>query len=291
MSFAVHGWPDAALVGAGPTRGSGGVGIVTAVEIGKLVRLVRVRVVLLLCLLSPFAMAAVIRVQSSVPADTLFGQWLHESGFALPMVILGFVGQWGLPLLASIVCGDIFSSEDHLGTWKTVLTRSCTRGQVYVGKVLAGLGFTVLSLVLLASASLVAGLLLGTDPVVGLTGQLVPAGQAVPLVLASWASQLPPLLGFASLAVLLSVATRNSPVGMGGPLLVGLAMQLLTLVSLPTRVRDLMLSTPFAAWHGFWVQDRFYGPLWTGLLTSAVWFLVCGAASWLVFHRRSIAVS
>ena len=38
-----------------------------------------------------------------------------------------------------MVAGDIFSSEDHFGTWKTILTRSCSRGQLFAGKFLAAL--------------------------------------------------------------------------------------------------------------------------------------------------------
>jgi hypothetical protein len=85
--------------------------------------------VALLCLVVPFLVAAAFEVQRAVPQDTLFGPCVHTSGFALPLVILGFSGQWAMPLLTAMVSGDIFSSEDHFGTWKTVLTRSRSRGQ------------------------------------------------------------------------------------------------------------------------------------------------------------------
>ena len=50
-------------------------------------------------LVGPFLAVAVLNVQSATPGDTPFGQWVHTSGFALPMVILGFGGQWLLPVL------------------------------------------------------------------------------------------------------------------------------------------------------------------------------------------------
>ena len=62
---------------------------------------------------------------------------MHSSGFAVSLVILGFAGQWGFPVIAGVVAGDILSSEDRYGTWKTVLTRSRTRGDLFAGKVLA----------------------------------------------------------------------------------------------------------------------------------------------------------
>lgn len=265
-----------------------GAALVWRVELDKLVRLPRVQAVAAACLLAPFVAAVAVRAQSSLPQDTLFGQWLHESGWALPLVVLGFAGQWVLPLLTCVVAGDVFASEDQLGTWKTVLTRSRTRGEIFSGKVLAAVTWTVSVLVLLGAASLAAGLLLGRQPLVGLGGQLVPPGRAAELVALSWALQLPPVLGFCLLAVLVSIATRTVVLGVGVPVLLGLLMQLLGLLSLPPRLRDALLSTPFSAWHGLWAQAPFAGPIRRGLLTSALWCLVSGVAAWVLFRRRTV---
>ncbi len=276
-----------APAGAPPGRTAGGVVVVWRVELGKLVHLQRVRLALAACLLAPFGAALALGAQSSLPTDTLFGQWLHESGLALPVVVLGFTGQWVLPLLASLVAGDIFASEDQFGTWKLVLTRGQSRGALFTGKVLAALSWSAVVLAALAMSSLAAGLLAGREPVVGLGGQLVPAGHATVLVLASWTSELPPLVGFTLLAVLLSVVTRSGVVGTGGPVLIGLLMQLLMLLSLPFGLHDALLTTPFSAWHGLWAEPSFRGALLRGVLTSAVWSALCLGAAWVVFrHRR-----
>jgi ABC-2 type transport system permease protein len=189
------------------------------------------------------------------------------------------------------VAGDIFSSEDHFGTWKTVLTRSRSRAELFAGKVAAAVTFAVVAMAVLTVTDLLAGLLAGTQPVVGLGGQLVPAGHAATLVIASWLSELPPVLGFTAVAVLLSVASRNSVVGIGGPVLLALVFQVVTLTNLPEWGQAALLSTPFMAWHGFWAQPAFYGPFREGLITSAAWFIGCGGASWLIFRRRTIGVA
>ena len=297
MTLAVDRWPvpeaaPAPIAPSGQDRRrtaprSGGVGSVWVLETAKLARQLRVRMATAVCLIAPFLLVLAVRVQDSTPSDTLFGQWLHQSGFALPMVMVAFMGQWVLPLLASVVAGDIFSAEDHYGTWKTVLTRSRTRGQIFAGKVLAAAAYVIFELVLLAAGSLLAGLLLGARPVVGLSGQLVPAGRAATLVLTAWATQLPPLLGFCALALLLSIVTRSSPVGIGVPLILGLVMQLASMLNLPGLLAGALLSTPFGAWHGLWVQHPFYGPLREGLLTSAAWTVICGVSAWFLFARRS----
>jgi ABC-2 type transport system permease protein len=79
----------------------------------------------------------VLKVQSGTPSDALFGAWVHSSGFAISLVILGFAGTWGVPVIAGLLGGDLFASEDRHGTWKTILTRSCRRADLYVAKLLA----------------------------------------------------------------------------------------------------------------------------------------------------------
>ncbi|MGO9083389.1 MAG: ABC transporter permease [Streptosporangiaceae bacterium] len=287
MTLAADGWPAFAEPAAVAGR-RGGTLVVWRTEMAKLSGLLRVRLIALLCLTIPFLAVAGLNLQSSTPGDTPFGQWVHTSGFAIPMVVLGFGGQWVLPVLAAVVAGDIFSAEDHFGTWKTILTRSRSRGQLFAGKFLAALTFGTAAMVLLTVTGLLAGLLAGTQPVVGLGGQLVPAGHAAELVIASWASELPPVLAWTALAVLLSVVSRSSVVGIGGPVLIALLLQIVTLVNLPAWGQAALLSTPFMAWHGFWVQPAFYGPFREGLITCAAWFAACGALSWLVFRRRTI---
>lgn len=281
----------AAVAPAGTTRRRPGFLVVCRWEVAKLAGQLRVRAMALLCLTVPFLVMAAFKLEGAVPEDTLFGQWVHVSGLAQPLVVLGFSGQWALPLITAIVSGDILSSEDHLGTWKAILTRSRSRNEVFAGKVLAAVLYTILMLVLLAASSLIAGILAGGSPLVGLSGQLVPSGHAEVLIVTSWLTQLAPALAFAALAILLSVASRNSVIGVGGPVVVGLVLQLLALANMPEAVRAMLPSTPFVAWHGLWLQSPFYGPLREGLLTSLAWFVVCIEVAWVAFRFRSVEVS
>jgi ABC-2 type transport system permease protein len=101
---------------------------------------------------------------------------------------------------------------------------------------------------------------------------------------------LPATLGFTALGLLLSVASRSGPVGIGGPLVLGLLMQLCSLSGAADPIRGVLLTVPFNAWHGFLVAHPFYGPFQEGLVTSAAYFLACLAAAYLVFRRRDIVV-
>ena len=268
--------------GGSATRPRSGTRTVWRLELGKLRGQWRVRAIAVTCLVGPFVIVAGLNVQSATPGDTAFGQWVHTSGFAIPMVILGFGGQWLLPVGAAVVAGDIFSSEDHFGTWKTILTRSRSRGELFAGKFLAAMTFAAAAMVLLIITDLVAGVLAGTQPVVGLGGQLRPAGPAAGLVLVSWLSVIPPVLGFTALAIFTSVASRNSVIGIGVPVVLTLLFQVVTLVALPRGQR----CSARPSWRGTTSMTTGTPPASPyGLLTCAAWFTICSGAAWLVFRR------
>src|SRR4051794_26904923 len=156
-------------------------------EASKLRAQLRSRVTLLLCLLAPILIVAITNAQQRPPKDSLFGRHIHESGFAVALLVLGYAGQWVLPLLTAAVAGDIFASEDQQGTWKTVLTRSTSRGQLFWAKTLVAVTFAVGVLVVLAVSTIVSSLLIvGHQTVTGLSGQPISAGTAVGLVSLSW---------------------------------------------------------------------------------------------------------
>jgi ABC-2 type transport system permease protein len=258
-------------------------------ELEKLTAQWRVRAALGLAFVAPWLFVAALRAQDAVPADTLFGRWVHVTGFATPLVVLVFTTQYALPLVVSLVAGDIFAAEDRYGTWKTLLTRSTGRAAVFTGKALAAGTYTVVLVALLGLSSLAAGVVvLGHDPLVSLSGTLIGGGTATGLVLAAWASVLPAALGFAALAMLCSVATRNGPAGIIIPTLVGLLMQLTSYVNGVDPLRHLVLTANFESWYGLLTADRYYRPLVTSSLVSAAYLVVCLGAGYLLLRRRDI---
>ena len=279
----------------GRTRGVGrivtvhGVRAVVSVECSKLAAQIKAHVVLAACGLGPFVFAAVIRLQSSLPEDTLFGRSVRQSGFAVPLVILGFAALWALPVLTSVVGGDLFSAEDRYGTWTTLLTRSRSRRELFVGKTLTALGFSVLAIIVLASSSIAAGtLVVGADPIVDLSGMLLAPTEALGRVALAWASVLPPACAFTGLAILVSVVSRSSVAGVGLPVAVAMAMQLCTLVDGPEAVRRLLVTSAFGAWHGLWTEPHFYTPLVHGTIISTLYFVVCTVMAYCVMQLRDI---
>ena len=260
------------------------------IERRKLSSQLAIRLLALICVLAPFVFSAILKVQSGSPTDTLYGIWVHSSGFAASLVMLSFAGAWGFPLIAGIVAGDMFSAEDRYGTWKLVLTRSCTRWDLFVGKVLAAFAFSAALVALTAVASVVAGVLfVGPHSLVSLNGAVFSAGRLLGLVLASWTLCVFPTLALASLGVLFSIATRNGIIGVIAPPLAALAMQLLVLVGSGVWMHMLLVGSAFGTWHALFTDHPYFGPLLIGILVSIVWTVVALSVAWRLLSRRDFA--
>ena len=53
------------------------------------------RLLVFVCALGPLAFGLTLNAQTAVPADTLFGVWVHESGYAVSLVVLDSPAIWG----------------------------------------------------------------------------------------------------------------------------------------------------------------------------------------------------
>ena len=100
--------------------------------------------------LVPLVFVVALACATAQPNDVAFGRYVHESGLAIPLVLLLFGSNWLFPLITALVAGDIVASEDHNGTLKTILTRSLDRGQIFTGKALAATTYAITALLVSA---------------------------------------------------------------------------------------------------------------------------------------------
>ncbi len=256
-------------------------------ELTKLLTQWRLRVVLLVCLVAPGAFVAVASAQSSFPTDTVFGRWMHASGWAGSLVVLAFACSWGLPLLTSLVAGDAFAAEDRLGTWRHLLVAVRSPRTIFLAKALASVTVVVLMVTALCLSSVAGGLLaVGGHPLVGLDGHTLAAGDAAGSVLLAWLCVLAPTLAFAAVGLLGSVVLGRSPMGLLVPAVLALAMDLALMLPVPVAVRLSLPSNGFLAWRGLFTEPAQTGALWAGILVSLVWAAVATALAYLLFLRR-----
>lgn len=260
------------------------------VELRKLFAQTRVRAVLVFLAIAPWVYIGLILHQDRLPLETLYGRYLKDTGYATPLAILVYASQWLLPLIAALMAGDVFSSEDQSGTLKTILTRSVDRTAVFWGKLAAAFTATTAAVVTVAVSATLAGVItVGSDPLVDVGGTVRPASTALGLVAASWASVLPAALGFAAIAIMVSVLTRSSVLGVIVPVVLGLCMQLYTFLNAWDTVRHVLLGFTMSAWRGLLDSPSYAAPLARGLVVAAVYLIVATTIAFVAFRRRDVA--
>src|SRR2546423_517176 len=131
-------------------------------------------------------------------AENIFASQVTHSGLATPVLMLLFLSVFMLPLIASLVAGDIVAAEDGNGTLKTILTRSVDRGQLFAAKAFAAMTYATIAVFASAAVATAAGVASwGFNSVTTYSGTVVSASEGLLLVFASNACYLIPLLAVA----------------------------------------------------------------------------------------------
>ncbi len=256
-------------------------------ELVKLLSQWRVRILLLVCWLFPAVFVGVISRQSFLPSDTVFGRWMNATGWSGALVVLAFACSWALPLLTSLIAGDVFAVEDRLGTWRHLLVAVRSPRRIFVAKVLASLSVILLLVIGLATSGMIGGLVsVGNRPLVGLDGHMFSGLEVLGRYLLAWLCVLAPTLAFSAVGILGSVALGRSPIGLLLPALLAVALAVVQMLPLPVAVRLALPSQAFIAWRGLFNEPAQTGPLVVGIVVALAWAVVATAAAYLIFRRR-----
>jgi ABC-2 type transport system permease protein len=259
-------------------------------EIAKLLAQKRTYLGIVSAALVPVIFVAVLVLQTGGPNDVPLGRYIRDTGLAVPFVVLFFMSIWGLPLITALVAGDIVASESHNGTLKTILTRSRQRGEVFTGKVLASVSYTLAIVFAMGVVGLVAGgIAWGFHPLTSLSGTKVSTGHGLGLLAASLAIYAFPLVGIAAFGLMLSTITRNSAASVVGTLMWALLMQLLGVLPGTESFRPYLLGTQFDAWHGFLRTPADWVPVVRALWVCALYIALPLFVAYTVFLRRDVA--
>jgi ABC-2 type transport system permease protein len=267
-----------------------GVATVYRWELRKLLKQKRTYLGWGIAIAMPILFVVALQLRSGTPEEVPFGRYVRDSGLAIPLVLLVFGSVWLFPLITSLVAGDIFASEDHNGTLKTILTRSLDRGQIFLGKAFAAITYALSALLLMAVVAIVAGSIVsGFNSVVGLSGEVVKPGRALLLIGASLLIYFLPLLAIACIGLLLSTVTRNSAGAVVGTLMIALILQLLGILPGLDSLRPYLLPTQFDAWQGLLRTPIDWAPTLRALWVCALYGVPALFAAYLVFLRRDVA--
>ncbi len=237
-----------------------------------------------------FVVAVHFRHHRDNGGDFAFASYLTKSGLVFPLVILLFGAVWLFPLITALVAGDIFASEDHNGTLKTVLTRSLERWQIFVGKGLTALTYAIVAIALAGTVAVIAGSIeSGFNSVQTLSGTIVSASKGLELVYLSLLVYLIPIATVVCIGLLLSTVTRNSAAAVVGTLMISLLFQLIGVLPGLGALQPYLLSTQFNAWQGLLRQPIDWSPIVRAAWVCAMYAVPALGTAFLVFLRRDVA--
>jgi ABC-2 type transport system permease protein len=222
--------------------------------------------------------------------DFAFSSYLTRTGLAVPLVILLFGAVWMFPLITALVAGDIFASEDHNGTLKTIFTRSLERSQIFTGKALAAATYAIVAIFLSGTVAVIAGSIQsGFNSLQSLSGSIVSAPKGLELVYVSLLVYLIPIAAIVCIGLLLSTITRNSAAAVVGTLMVSLLIQLVGILPGLTGLQPYLLSTQFNAWQGLLRTPIDWAPVVRAAWVCALYGVPALMAAMVVFVRRDVA--
>jgi ABC-2 type transport system permease protein len=229
-------------------------------------------------------------LQKGGPEDVAFGRYIHDSGLAIPLVLLLFGAIWMYPLITALVAGDIFASEDHNDTLKTILTRSLERQQIFAGKALAAATYALSAILLSGVVAIVAGCIeSGFNPLTSLSGTTVSAPTALGLVFASLGIYLLPIMAIVCIGLMLSTWTRNSAGAVVGTLMFSLLIQLIGILPGLSGTKPYLLSEQFNAWQGLLRTPIDWDPIVRSVWVCSLYGIPALFIAFLVFLRRDVA--
>src|ERR671936_196067 len=204
----------------------------------------------------PIIFAVALATQSGQPNDVAFGRYLHDTGLAIPLVLLLFGSVWMFPLITALVAAS----------------------------------YAVVAIAIMGAVAVVAGVLVsGFNPIITLTGTKVSASRGLGLVWASLLVYLIPILSIACIGLLFSTLFRNSGAAVVSTLMFSLLVQLIAILPGLGALQPYLLSTQFEAWQGFLRVPVDWAPILRALWVCSLYAVPALATALIVFLRRDVA--
>ena len=134
------------------------------------------------------------------------------------------------------------------------------------------------------------GLAFGLHAPLLLSGQTVSVGHGLWLTLLSYLYVFVAVVCVLSLALLFATFTNSSLTAAIAALVVVIVMGILGAFSYFDFLKPYLFTSHIDAWQGLFSQPIDWHPIWTGLLTFAIYIAALMAAAWYLFRRKDILV-
>ena len=238
----------------------------------------------------PLILLVALQVGDGGPPDSVpFARAVTTNGFAIPLFSLAFATFFLLPLLASLVAGDVISGEVASGTLKTVLTRSVTRARFFWAKIGTAALYTLALMLAQAIAGTVAGVVvLGTDPLPTLSGTQVGPSRALLLIAGAFLIATVSVFAVACFAILLSALTHNTVAAIGGTIILIVVLQVMASFASLSFLRPYLVTEQANSWFGLLRDPIDWWPIARAGLVAFCWAAPCLLIACASFLRRDV---
>ena len=199
-----------------------------------------------------------------------------------------------IPLMVSLVTGDLISGEAAMGTIRLMLSKPYSRTQIIFAKYIAGLIYTLLLLIWIAILSLGLGLLLfgGGDLIVLKSDSLVflQGDDVLWRFFGAFGIAFISLILVATFSFMCSIFTENSI----GPIIITMSVIILfTIVGtieLPLFdiIRPFLFTTHMISWRLLFDQPVDYSKIWTSISIMVLHIVVFYGVIQYSFNKKDI---
>jgi len=235
-----------------------------------------------------FVLALSLKKNAGIPPDIPLAKQVTQTAVVLPLALLSFATFFGAPVIASLVAGDIVSSEDANNTLKMILTRSTTRSTIYWAKVLAAGTYGIALMAVLFATSIVGSLIAwGLHGATLFGGRQIGGSHALALYVLAYLTYLLPLAVLIGVAVFLSTVTRNSAAAIVGTVIFSLAFQGIAVLPGLGRAKAWLFPKQFEAWESLFGYQG--DSIARAALMCGIYAVIPLVAGWIVFARRDVA--
>jgi ABC-2 type transport system permease protein len=211
--------------------------------------------------------------------------------------LIGFVTLQSLyvhiPLLISLVTGDLLAGEATAGTYRLLLVRPISRLQVVTSKFIAGLIYTNLLILWMAVLSLGLSILLfgeGELLIVGEKITILASNDVVWRFLYSYSYAALSMTAVASLAFLFSALVENAIGPIASTMAIIIVFTIISTLNAPfiVAIKPLLITTHLAGWKSLFEQPVAINKLITSAGILVAYCVVFFTAAAVVFRRKDI---
>jgi len=199
-----------------------------------------------------------------------------------------------VPLLITLVAGDVLSGEANMGTLRMLLTKPISRTTILLSKFIAAVIYAIILLAWMALLSLVVSILIfGTDDLLIFKSDgavLLRESDVMWRFIAAFGFGAIGMTTVTALALLLSVFADNSIGPIVGTMSVIILFTILSSLNLPffNLINPLLFTRHMLAWKAFFSDTVNYGSVFRSALVLMFHIILFIGISIFVFRKKDI---